>query len=72
MALTLLTNLSYNTFLTTLLSTAFVTLLKPAGTFISLSIYVLSTAVSKPNKSEFTFRLDVSTTVSLFKIAFVE
>ena len=60
MTLVLVTNLSYTVFLTTSLSTTFLSLLKSAGTVFSLSISILSDLAAK---------LDVSTPAAPLKSA---
>ena len=71
MALTLVTNFSYTTFLTTLLSTALLSCLKSAGTVVSLSISILSTSAFKLTKSDFAAKLDASTSAVPFKSPFL-
>ena len=58
---TLLTNLSYTSFLTTLFFTTSLSLLKSTGTGANLSISNLSTSVFKLAKFVFNAKLEVST-----------
>ena len=65
MAFTLVTNLSYTVFLTSL-STTLLRLNKSKGTVFNLSISILSTSAFKLAKSDFAVKLDVSTPVAFF------
>ena len=65
MAFTLVTNLSYTVFLTSL-STTLLRLNKSKGTVFNLSISILSTSAFKLAKSDFAAKLDVSTPVAFF------
>ena len=61
------TNLSHTVFLTKLLFTTLLNLLKSTGTVFNLVTSILSTSAFKLAKSDFASNLDVITPVSFFK-----
>ena len=64
------TNLSYTVFLTTLLFTTLISLLKSTGSVFNLPSSVLSISARNWVKFDFSARLDVSTLVAFFQICF--
>ena len=64
-------DLSYAKFLTTLLLTTLLSLLKSTGTVFNLTISILSASTFNLAKFDFNARLDVSVPVAFFKSVFV-